>query len=88
MRALHCSALAALVAIVGLTQAQLSKKQVAEHHAAREKLIGAWHLAHIDSPGQEGKPTGLPQPQGMLIYTRDGHVGATHVPEVDKCSIQ
>jgi len=76
MRALYCSALAVFVAIAGLTQAQSSKKQVAEHHAAREKLIGAWHLAHIDSLGQDGKPTGIPQPQGMLIYTRDGHMSA------------
>jgi|SRR5882762_3993123 len=74
MRALYCGALAAFVAISGLTKAQSSKKQVAEHHAAREKLIGAWHLAHIDSPGQDGKPTDIPQLQGMLIYTRDGHM--------------
>lgn len=74
MRALYCGALAAFVAIAGLTQAQSSKKQVAEHHTAREKLIGAWHLARIDSPGQDGKPTDTPQPQGMLIYTRDGHM--------------
>jgi hypothetical protein len=74
MRALYCGALAAFVAIAGLTQAQSSKEQVAEHRAAREKLIGAWHLAHIDSPGQDGKPTDTPEPQGMLIYTRDGHM--------------
>lgn len=74
MRALYCGTLAAFVAIAGLTQAQSSKKQVAEHHAAREKLIGAWHLVHIDSPGQDEKPTDIPQPQGMLIYTRDGHM--------------
>jgi hypothetical protein len=40
----------------------------------RERLIGAWHLAHIDSPGPDGKPTNAPQPKGMLIYTRDGHM--------------
>jgi Lipocalin-like domain len=74
MRVLYCGALAAFVAIAGLTQARSSKKQVAEHHEAREKLIGAWHLVHIDSPGQDGKPTDTPQPQGMLIYTRDGHM--------------
>jgi hypothetical protein len=74
MRAMYCGALAAFVAIAGLAQALSSKKQVAEQHAAREKLIGAWHLVHIDSPGQDGKPTDIPQPQGMLIYTRDGHM--------------
>jgi hypothetical protein len=74
MRALYCGVLAAFVAIAGLAQAQSSKKQVAELHAAREKLIGAWHLVHIDSPGQDGKPTDIHQPQGMLIYTGDGHM--------------
>jgi Lipocalin-like domain len=38
-----------------------------------EELIGAWHLAQ-DSPGPDGKPTDIPQPQGMPIYTRDGHM--------------
>jgi hypothetical protein len=74
MRALYCGVLAAFVAIAGLAQTQSSKKHVAELHAARERLIGAWHLVHIDSPGQDGKPTDIPQPQGMLIYTRDGHM--------------
>jgi hypothetical protein len=42
--------------------------------SARERLLGAWHLAHIDSPGPDGKPMEIPQPIGMLIYTRDGHI--------------
>ena len=41
---------------------------------AKEKLIGAWHLVHIDAPGPDGNATPIPQPKGMLIYTRDGHV--------------
>jgi hypothetical protein len=46
MRAMYCGALAAFVAIAGLAQARSSKKQVAEQHAAREKLIGAgWECA-------------------------------------------
>jgi len=39
-----------------------------------ERLIGAWHLVHIESPGPDGKALDTPQPQGMLIYTRDGHM--------------
>jgi hypothetical protein len=74
MRAPYCGVLAAFVAIAGLAQAQSSKNKAAELHAARERLIGAWHLEHIDSPGQDGKPTDIPQPQGMLIYTGDGHM--------------
>ena len=36
-----------------------------ENTAAREKLIGAWHLVHIDVPGPDGKPIPIPQPTGM-----------------------
>ena len=43
--------------------------QAVQHGSAREKLIGAWHLVHIDVPGES-----VPQPEGMLIYTRDGHM--------------
>lgn len=42
--------------------------------SARNVLIGAWHLVRIDAPGPDGKMTSGPQPQGMLIYTRDGHM--------------
>jgi Lipocalin-like domain len=68
MKALFCSALAAVVAITGFSQAQSANK----HAGDRERLIGTWHLAHIDSPAPDGKPA--PQPLGMLIYTRDGHM--------------
>jgi len=40
----------------------------------RERLVGAWRLVHIDVPGADGKPMNIPQPTGMLIYTRDGHM--------------
>lgn len=40
----------------------------------KEKLIGAWHLLHIDAPGPDGKSIPIPQPKGLLIYTRDGHM--------------
>jgi Lipocalin-like domain len=74
MKALQCAAFAAFVAIAGFTQAQSASKQAGGHGSDREKLIGAWHLAHIDAPGPDGKPIDQPQPKGMLIYTRDGHV--------------
>ena len=38
----------------------------------REKLIGAWRLASM--AGRDGKPVTTGLPQGMIIYTRDGHV--------------
>jgi hypothetical protein len=40
----------------------------------RNRLIGAWRLVRIESAGPNGKPAATPQPTGMLIYTRDGHV--------------
>jgi hypothetical protein len=57
------------VAFVGSLSAQTAKIG-----SAQEKLIGAWHLVRIDAPGQDGKPAPGPQPKGMLIYTRDGHM--------------
>lgn len=37
-------------------------------------LIGAWHLVRIDVQGPDGKIVAAPQPNGMLIYTSDGHM--------------
>jgi len=59
-----------VVAIAGFACAQ----SIAKPGGDRERLIGAWHLAHIDVPGPDGKPMPMPQPVGMLIYTRDGHM--------------
>ena len=73
MKALYCVAFAVFVAIAGFTQAQ-SVKKAGDSGSTRENLIGAWHLVHIDMPGPDGKPMSIPQPKGMLIYTRDGHM--------------
>jgi hypothetical protein len=70
MRILRYGALAAVVTIVGLAQAQSANQKAGD----RERLIGAWHLARIDAPGADGKSMDGPQPKGMLIYTRDGHM--------------
>jgi len=74
MKALRFAAWVVVLAITGLVHVQSAKTQGAGHVSDRERLIGAWHLAHIDSAGEDGKPTDIPQPQGMLIYTRDGHI--------------
>jgi hypothetical protein len=52
--------------------AQSSSNQTS--HSDRERLVGAWHLVRIEAPGPDGKPTPGPQPTGMLIYTKDGHM--------------
>ncbi len=74
MNALYCGVLAAVVAIAGLAQAQSVNEHVPGHDSAREKLIGAWHLVRIEAPGADGTEIPIPQPKGMLIYTRDGHM--------------
>ena len=70
MKTLHWIALATVAAVAGLAQAPSVKTSRPD----RERLIGAWRLAHIESPGADGKPFDGPQPTGMLIYTRDGHM--------------
>jgi Lipocalin-like domain len=70
MKTLHYG-IAVLVAVfTTFAQAQPAKRQATD----RERLVGAWHLAHIDSPGPDGKSANTVQPQGMLIYTSDGHM--------------
>ena len=51
-----------------------SAEKVSSSGGAKEKLFGAWHLVHIDAPGPDGKSVPVPQPKGILIYTRDGHM--------------
>jgi hypothetical protein len=65
----------AITLVIAVTFATFAHAQAAEKTSgrggAREKLIGAWHLAHLDA-GVDGNA--MPQPKGMLIYTRDGHM--------------
>ncbi|MGA2648921.1 MAG: lipocalin-like domain-containing protein [Terracidiphilus sp.] len=70
MKFLHYVVLGAMMAFAGLGQAQ----SASHHRGDREKLVGAWHLVRIDSPGTDGKSADMAQPKGMLIYTRDGHM--------------
>ncbi len=59
-----------LVMTLGLS----ASAQTARAGGARDKLIGAWHLVRIDTPGSDAKARAGQQPEGMLIYTRDGHM--------------
>jgi hypothetical protein len=78
MKYLRYSALAMVVVIAGFAQAQSAKKQASTDDSEREKLIGAWYLVRIETPDSRPRPDGkqspIPQPKGMLIYTRDGHM--------------
>jgi Lipocalin-like domain len=72
MKALRYGVVAMVVAITAIAQAQTAK--AGAQPSAGERLIGAWHLSRIDSPGPDGKSVDIPPPIGMLIYTRDGHM--------------
>ena len=72
MKAL-CGGLLALVAMAGFACAQSPQARIVDQ-SAKERLVGAWRLVRIESPRSDGKPDEIPQPQGMLIYTRDGHM--------------
>ncbi|MFZ1050348.1 MAG: lipocalin-like domain-containing protein [Candidatus Sulfotelmatobacter sp.] len=71
-KAIYGFTLVAAMAFSIFVHAQ-SEKKINGSGGAKEKLIGAWHLVHIDAPGPDGKSAPIPQPKGM-IYTRDGHM--------------
>src|SRR5579871_2197502 len=74
MKIVRCGAWLAVAAVAGLLPVQSVMSQATGHGSDKERLIGAWHLERIDSPKADGKPSDTPQPKGMLIYTRDGHM--------------
>jgi len=72
MKLLRYCALGILIAAASVVQAQ-SPATGNKGTSDREKLIGAWHLAHIDAVSNSNTHAFTP-PEGMLIYTRDGHL--------------
>ncbi|MDE1175031.1 MAG: lipocalin-like domain-containing protein [Edaphobacter sp.] len=74
MKAPRFLALFAIMATPYLIHAQAPHETTSGKLSAKSRLVGAWHLTHIDSPNPAGKPVSEPQPKGMLIYTRDGHM--------------
>ena len=74
MKILRYGAWIGAAAIASLLQVPSTRAQAVDRQTDIERLIGAWHLEHIDFPGLDGKPSDSPQPKGMLIYTRDGHM--------------
>lgn len=65
---------AGTVLAVAMAFSIFASAQTAEGAGTRDRLIGAWHLVRIESPGSDGKSRTGPHPEGMLIYTRDGHM--------------
>lgn len=64
MNPVRTGLLIVILALSGFSQARVSD---------RERLIGAWQLVSITSPGPDGKMSAS-HPAGMLIYTRDGRM--------------
>lgn len=79
-----CGSVLALAIIASLS----ASAQSDGGNSARERLIGAWHLIRIDAPDPDRKSTPGPQPKGMLIYTRDGHMSVQlmYPPSADALS--
>ena len=72
MKTLLYAAFTMVVATTAVSQAQTAK--AGDQSPAKGQLIGAWQLVRIEAPGPDGKPLPIAQPNGMLIYTRDGHM--------------
>jgi hypothetical protein len=70
MKAFCRCVLLLIVTAVGLSQV-LPAQSSGSPGLLKEKLVGAWHLARIYGPDGKAVPG---SPQGMLIYTRDGHM--------------
>ena len=71
MKGLIIGVLCLLPAVYALSPFHASAQQ-ATPPSDREKLIGAWRL--FSMVGADGRPATTDVPQGMLIYTRDGHM--------------
>ena len=72
-----------MAALAGPVMAQSN----AGKHSDRERLIGAWRLVRIESPAPGATPAAAPQPAGMLIYTRDGHVSVQLMYPKDEAAL-
>jgi hypothetical protein len=72
-QAIYAATLIVAIAFSISAYAQSAKKP-SSSGGAMEKLIGTWHLVHIDAPGPDGRSMPILQPKGMLIYMRDGHM--------------
>ena len=74
------------MAVTGLAQAQSANKRGRDQRKG-SSVRGIW--CTLNRPDRTGRPVDTPQPKGMLIYTRDGHMSVQLMyPKVGKRSIQ
>ena len=71
MKSLMSLILAAVI-LGGVALAQSPEKAGAR--SAKHKLIGAWRLVSMEEPGPDGNLKHITDREGMLLYTRDGHM--------------
>ena len=69
----RAAAMLIAVSLLALTGFCAAQSGVAEN-SARERLIGAWHLASLGEVGADGKVARVDGLKGTLLYTRDGHM--------------
>jgi hypothetical protein len=74
MKTVRTSMLVVISALSGFSQARSAQHHRPARGSDRERLIGAWQLVSIASPGPDGNTMSVSHPTGILIYTRDGHV--------------
>ena len=67
MKAMHSGVLIITLGFACVAHMQVVSKPL------KERFVGAWRLVRIETP-EAGGAAGMPQPKGMLIYTRDGHM--------------
>jgi len=70
LRKTHSFGTLAVICLGAIAAAQSSGDQ----GSTLGKLVGAWHLVSIDSPGPDGKLNHITDCKGQLIYTGDGHM--------------
>ena len=63
-----------VVALNGVAQAPSSAQKESARVSDKEKLIGAWHLVSMGESIAQGLTGPDADIQGILIYTRDGHM--------------
>jgi hypothetical protein len=73
MNTVQAGLLVVICALSGFSQASSTQARGPAPASDRERLIGAWQLVSIASPGADAKMS-VSHPRGMLTYTRDGHV--------------
>jgi hypothetical protein len=74
MKARHLCEMVVVLALSGPSGALSAAESKATPDSAKEKLIGAWHMVSMEEQGPDGKVTRHADRQGMLLYSRDGHM--------------